>query len=420
MKNRVFNMKALIPFLTFLLVGCGVHHHRYDADQDAYYQSDYYAYDNYDPYYGYGSNDYSVAGDGVYYNNYNYYPDRWGMTYSNAYYSPYRYPRVGFYYSSYDGCGYGYLWSNWCSFGHGPSAYYSTYSWLPTFGFGLSFSSYYYDNYWWYNHWRHRNYYHNTPTQHGYYSARNEVRRLNTNRYQTNKAYRSGNRTGKYTNNNRRAVNRGRSSSNRPVNRSYQRSTTPRQSSQSNNRDRQQQASSGGRYNNSYTPNHSSARSEAVRRSSGSSLQQQIRLNHAHSNAQTNNQSSQRAQQGSARIATQMPTQRNRTYVKPLNTQQSVYQSNKQPQVNTYDRSQAASRNTYLPQSNVSANNNRSQLPAANRTRSATSNRAVVTPKPATKVNKSSHSSGRNKHNNTNKNKSSTSASRSNNRSRQR
>ena len=37
-------MKLFIPFMTLFLASCGVHHHRYDAAEDTYYQDDYYAY----------------------------------------------------------------------------------------------------------------------------------------------------------------------------------------------------------------------------------------------------------------------------------------------------------------------------------------------------------------------------------------
>ena len=184
-------MKLMIPILTLFLVSCGVHNHRYNAEEDVYYQEDYYAYDNYDPYYGYGSGEYSTTGDGVYYNNYNYYPDRWGITYSNVYYSPYRYPRVGFYFSSSYNCGYSY-WSNWCSpWYRSPFHWGYHYGW-SSWGIGLGYSGYYYDNYWWYNHWRNRTYHHPRT---GYYSARNEVRRLNNNRY--NRYNRSSHSTSK-------------------------------------------------------------------------------------------------------------------------------------------------------------------------------------------------------------------------------
>ena len=74
MKNPVLNMKILIPILTLFLASCATHNHRYDARDDVYYEDDYYAYGDYDPYYGYGTSEYSTAGDGVYYNNYNYCP----------------------------------------------------------------------------------------------------------------------------------------------------------------------------------------------------------------------------------------------------------------------------------------------------------------------------------------------------------
>src|SRR5690554_6126575 len=179
-------IKRILPFAVLFLAGCASTDYR----DDYYYGDEYYSTtDSYDPYYGYGNSGYSTAGSGVYYNNYNYYPDRWGMSYSNVYYSPYRYPRVGFYYSSIN-CGYG--WYGSCYPINRTSFYYNTW---PSYGYGwglgLSFNNYYsyryYDNYYWYNYWRNRDYnpyrpvnrYNsNYPTNRGYYSTRNEVGRV--------------------------------------------------------------------------------------------------------------------------------------------------------------------------------------------------------------------------------------------------
>ena len=160
--------------------------------------------------------DYSTTGDGVYYSNYNYYPDRWGVTYSNVYYSPFRYPRVGFYFSSGHQCGYSY-WSTWCGYSHWPAGYrYS--SWWPSWGYGLVYASYY-DNYWWYNHWRNRNYEHYRPGRHGYNKARNEAVRLQrNNRYYryNNRAHNNSANRGSYQRpNNRGTVDRSRNTGNR-------------------------------------------------------------------------------------------------------------------------------------------------------------------------------------------------------------
>lgn len=151
-------MKVLMILMAGLvLTACTNNHSYHDSYRgDGYYTSDY------DAYYGYGDSlGYSTDGSGVYYNNYNYYPDRWGINYSVNYYSPYRYPRIGFYYND---C---YYWSFNCFNGWGSSL------WLaPIWGY----SSWYYNDYWWYNHWRHRNYHH-TP-RYGRYSARREAQRL--------------------------------------------------------------------------------------------------------------------------------------------------------------------------------------------------------------------------------------------------
>lgn len=242
-------MKRFAPLAALFLVACASTDYRYDDDY--YYSDSYYGTaDGYDPYYGYGS-DYSSAGGGVYYNNYNYYPDRWGISYSSVYYSPYRYPRVGFYYSS-SRCGYGWYYDCYPGYGF----YYN--SW-PSYGFGwglgLSYSRYsyrYYDNYWWYNHWRNRSYdpyryrsrYNSTyPTNRGYYSARNEARRL-TDR-QRSSQYKGQHNSGRYNNTretvpSRRPVNRQRSSGSRYQNVSprYKGNSRSNQSSQLPSRSR--------------------------------------------------------------------------------------------------------------------------------------------------------------------------------------
>jgi hypothetical protein len=182
-KNPITMMKRLFPLAALFLVACASTDYRYDDDY--YYSDDYYGYDSYDPYYGYGS-DYSSAGGGVYYNNYNYYPDRWGISYSTVYYSPYRYPRAGFYYSS-SRCGWGWYYDCYPGYGF----YYN--SW-PRYGFGWGlglsynhYSTHYYNHYGWYNNWRYHSYNpyrygsrydSNYPSNRGYYSARNEARRL--------------------------------------------------------------------------------------------------------------------------------------------------------------------------------------------------------------------------------------------------
>ena len=343
-------MKILIPIMTLFLASCGVHNHRYDANQDTYYEDDYYAYDNYDPYYGYGSSEYSSTGDGVYYNNYNYYPDRWGVTYSNVNYSPFRYPRVGFYFSTANNCGYSY-WSNWCAPGWGSSYYGSGFyasNWWPSYGFGLSYSSYYYDNYFWYNHWRNRNYYHNRPTQHGYYSARNEASRLVNGRYYSRYKNNSPGRNNNQRNNNQRnsnyrsnprPVNRGRSTGNRVINRSSgnraNRNNKPTQRSQ------QQSAAlnpNGANYRQA-TSRQNSSREVVTGRSETGNLQNNIQRNYAERNLPNNRY------QKPALVASEVPRQRvrqpNNTYqkpqqpaavrVKPMNSQSPVYHNNTRP-----------------------------------------------------------------------------------------
>jgi hypothetical protein len=329
------NMKKLLPFITLFLSSCAVHHHRYDAEQDAYYQSDYYAYDNYDPYYGYGSMDYSSAGDGVYYSNYNYYPDRWGVTYSNVYYSPYRYPRVGFYYSSGGHCGYSY-WSTWCGYSYWPSSYYYSSGWWPSWGLGLAYYSYY-DNYWWYNHWRNRNYNHYRPGRHGYNSARNEAVRLERN----NRYYRY---TGKGHNNQQRSsrsgvVNRSRNTGQRGIStRSTQRSRETNRSRSVPSRQRQQEAAvsqprssyrSGTRdlvAGSAQPATRSVAGQQVIQRNATSGLQQRVRQQHSQQTASRQHSSSQTITQ---------PTNRYRqTRVKPMNSQTPVYHTNTKP-VNT-------------------------------------------------------------------------------------
>ncbi len=409
-------MKIIIPILTLFLTSCAVHNHRYDAEQDAYYQSDYYAYDNYDPYYGYGSVEYSNAGGGVYYNNYNYYPDRWGVNYSNVYYSPYRYPRVGFYYSSSRNCSYSY-WSTWCSPGYWPSYHYN--SWWPSFGFSIGYSNYnYYDNYWWYNHWRNRTYDHYRPTRHGYYSARNEARRLHNGRY--NSRYKNDqprhNRSGYNNRSNPNAVSRERS--NRPVNRSVNRSIN-RSSSRQNKPYRatkpptrsRQEASVSNNYRNNVTSNSGSARHEVVTRSnrSGSSgLQQNIRQNHAQQSTQNNRYRYQKP----AAINQQKPTRQNtRVRVKPMNSQSPVYHNNRSAvQVQQRARSNQ-SLNSAAQRSQPTRSQTRSQ-PVYNRTHQAAKPRQSS--KPQSNTNRStSRSSNRSKSDNSSHNKSQRSSNRS-------
>ena len=332
-------MKILIPILTLFLASCGVHNHRYDAEQDVYYEDDYYAYDNYDSYYGYGSSDYSTTGDGVYYNNYNYYPDRWGVTYSNVYYSPFRYPRVGFYFSTANNCGYSY-WSNWCSPGWGSSYYGSGYyasSWWPTYGFGLSYSSYYYDNYFWYNHWRNRNYYHNRPTQRGYYSARNEAGRLTNGRYYSNyknNQPRNNNQRNSNYRSNPRVIDRGRSTGNRTINRSSGNRTINR--SKPVQRSRQQSAvlnPSGSSYRPA-TGSQNTARVAVTGRAAtdGRNLQNNRYQKPA---LVSSNVTNQRVRQTNSLRQTardnQKPQQQPPVQVKPMNSQSPVYYSNTRP-----------------------------------------------------------------------------------------
>ena len=181
-------MKKIISLFGLILIlqGCSSSYHRY-SDYDDIYYDDYY----YDTYYY----------DDDYY-SYNYYPDRWGMNYSNVYYSPYRYPRVGFYnhyyyspnsywgsYSPWGGyyaginygwsLGFGYTWSNY----HWHSSYYHPYS------------SYYYSSYWdryWNNHYTRR-----------HITARNEVARLAArNRHSSSYGYNRNH--GNYRDSNRR------------------------------------------------------------------------------------------------------------------------------------------------------------------------------------------------------------------------
>lgn len=382
-------MKLLIPILTLFLSACSVHNHRYDAEQDAYYEEDYYAYDNYDPYYGYGSSEYSYAGDGVYYNNYNYYPDRWGVTYSNVYYSPFRYPRVGFYYSSINHCGYSY-WSRRCFPSYWPGYLYSS-AWWPSFGFGIGYSSYYYDNYWWYNHWRNRNNYydnyHYKPTQSGYYSARNEARRLNNNRHYSR--YKEDRPVNTRYYNKPQAVSRGRSSSNRSVNRTTHRSAPvntnkPMRSSKPTHRGRQQaDVINQNRQNNAV--NHSqSVRSEVLSHrtptNNQSNLQQRIQQQH-------NNQSNQRSRyQKPAAVNNSNQNRQVTNRVKPMSSQSPVYHTNRtvKPNVtvqnNRRDNSpRVVNRNTHRPMVQRSASTPQANRPVS-QSKPARSNRSSSKP----------------------------------------
>lgn len=394
-------MKILLPILTLFLTACSVHNHRYDAEQDAYYEEDYYAYDNYDPYYGYGSSAYTSAGDGVYYNNYNYYPDRWGVTYSNAYYSPFRYPRVGFYFSSVNQCAYSY-WSTWCHPGYWPSYHYTS-GWWPAFGFGISYSSYYYDNYWWYNHWRNRNYYydnyHYKPTQRGYYSARNEARRLNNNRHYNR--YKETRPVYNRNYNKPQPVDRSRSSSNRPVNRAPVRnSNKPIQNNKPTYRGSQQtEVIQHNQQNSNSSSRYQSSRNEVMTRNSPSvnnqnNLQQQLR------EQQTNSQLSQHN-----RYQKPLPN----TRVKPMSSQSPVYHTNRIINRNGNEQNARSSsptvvnRNTHRPMVQRQTNNtprpevNQPVLqnkPASSTRSSSKQNRSRTTKEKSSKSNEH-NSSGR-------------------------
>ena len=101
-------MKKLIAIASIfmLLQGCATYYPQYGQYDDVYYEDDYYANDYYGN--GYYADDYYAS---------NYYPDRWGVNYSDVYYSPYRYPRVGFYnhYSSYPNS----YWGSYSPWGYG-------------------------------------------------------------------------------------------------------------------------------------------------------------------------------------------------------------------------------------------------------------------------------------------------------------
>lgn len=154
---------TLLLFIILFFSGCANHYQRYGDNDDIYYEEDYYGYDSYqEPYYGYIDN-----GSDVYYANYNYYPDRWGVSYSSSYYSPYRYPRLGFYYSGVTCPSYYWSWGCGNSWGLGfHNTYYNYYSY-PRYH-GLTYN--YYDRHYWYNYYRNRTYHHR--------SARQEARSL--------------------------------------------------------------------------------------------------------------------------------------------------------------------------------------------------------------------------------------------------
>lgn len=179
-------MKKILPLLSLFLASCASYHTHHSEgvyEDEGYYASDY------DPYYGYGgqSSGYSTDGSGVYFNDYNYYPDRWGINYSSSYYSPYRYPRIGFYYRD---CFY---WT-WGCYGYG--GYHSWSSYTPWFYGGVAYSSWFYDDFYWYNRWRHRNYEYQHPRYGGRNSARREAVRLadrtRGNRYKNQQPTRHG------------------------------------------------------------------------------------------------------------------------------------------------------------------------------------------------------------------------------------
>lgn len=360
-------MKLLVPFITLFLASCGVHNHRYNAE-DTYYQDDYYAYGDYDPYYGYGSSEYSTAGDGVYYSNYdnsyNFYPDRWGINYSNVYYSPYRYPRVGFYFSSARNCHHTYsYWSSWCSspsywsgfrFGSG----YYTSNWWPSWGFGLGYSSFYYDNYWWYNHWRNRTYDHYRPTQRGYYSARNEARRLTQGRHsQRYKGNTSRRHT--YQRNNPNAVSRSRSSHNRSSStrsasrsgsRSVNRNTNRSRNSARGAHSRQQSAALN-RNTSNYREITGNRSSRAEDRSTNTALQQRLQRQYAERNIkQPSNNYQKPATNNRQPVASQIRSRNTQTRVKPMNSQSPVYHTNTKPMVQQQRRAQSVSQKPQMVQ----------------------------------------------------------------------
>ena len=415
MKNYAPNMKIIIPLMTLFLASCGVHNHRYDSGQDVYYEEDYYAYDNYDPYYGYGSSDYSTAGDGVYYNNYNYYPDRWGVTYSNVNYSPYRYPRVGFYFSSGYNCGYSY-WSTRCSpsyFGSGYNHYVS--SWWPSYGFGLGYGGYggyFASNYWWYNHWRNRNYYHQRPSARGYYSARNEAGRLINRRYYSNSKNNQPRRNSTGNHSSRNAVYRGRSTGNRSANRTSGNRAINRSAGSRSNRNsrpvqrgRQEAAirSNDSNYRQSNGEINSSRQAVTSQLNSGR-LQNNSRENHVPRKIPNNNGnryqkpalvasniSSQRVRQTNqvrrnarATHYSQRPSSVN---VKPVSSQAPVYHNNR----SSVSRQSTPQRNSQSTRSNVQ----RSNVPRGNQSSNRVS-QARVQSKPK-QSNQSSRSSSNSK-----------------------
>ncbi|WP_154224114.1 hypothetical protein [Marinicella rhabdoformis] len=171
-------MKKIIPFLSLFLASCATYHTHHVED------------DYYDDYEGH------VA----YINSYNYYPDRWGINYSSAYYSPYRYPRIGFYYND---C---FSWT-WGCYGYGSFNTWS--SWSPWYYGGIAYSTWHYDDYWWYNHWRNRNH----PRYGGRNDSRREVLRLADR--QRGRGYKNNNTRRNTVNRNR--VSRERSRYNKPV-----------------------------------------------------------------------------------------------------------------------------------------------------------------------------------------------------------
>ncbi len=170
--------KTLTMVAVLALVACA--NRSYYQENDVYYDDQYYAND-YDPYYGYSDSDgqYTTDGSGLYYNNYNYYPDRWGINYSNVFYSPYRYPRIGFFY---DDC---WIWAFNCY-----------HSWSLGYSY-WGVSSWYHDRYWWNNHWFYPHYYiHPNYSRYGRYSSRREASRLanrDRNSYKDNRVINHGN-----------------------------------------------------------------------------------------------------------------------------------------------------------------------------------------------------------------------------------
>lgn len=218
-------MKKLLPFLSLFLASCATYH-THHSDDDGYYD----AYD----------------GQVAYINSYNYYPDRWGINYSSDYYSPYRYPPIGFYYNN---C----MSSIWGCYGHGYGSYNTWLSWSPWYYGGFVFSAWHRDDYWWYNHWRDRDH----PHYGGRNSARREVARLADR--QRERGYKARNQA--RHNNKPSRVSRERSRYNRPV-RQHPRSLPNRSQQQRNRQPNRSQSPVNNRNQNSAVRSEPRLRSE--------------------------------------------------------------------------------------------------------------------------------------------------------------